>query len=182
MKEIFFQSHPDVTIGGNVFRNTPVILQFEQTPLLEVVKFEPAGYSARFPIYHSDGTRLAVVAGNQIHLTKDGEKSNIKRRCEPDLTVCELGGKPILELRRKGAAALHGWAELYAPDGVLIKATDSEVSGLLRSGEAMVFGGMVLRDSFFDGCRIGIHFSKNGCGVGLGGSVMIGHMRIGHIP
>lgn len=44
-----------------MFRNVPVILQFEDVPLLEVVEFESAGYSVQFAVYHSDGTKLAKV-------------------------------------------------------------------------------------------------------------------------
>ncbi|MGO9108717.1 MAG: hypothetical protein ACLP9L_05745 [Thermoguttaceae bacterium] len=162
--EIFFQSHPDVIIGGNTFRNVKTILQFENIPLLEVGRFEPAGYSERFPVFNMDGVKVAVVVGRQIHLTEEGSKARIVRRCEPNLSVCELEGKPILELRRNGPTALRGWAELYAPEGLLIRALDSGVAALLSGGNALQIGGMVFMDSFFDGCPIGIHIGKSGHG------------------
>ena len=60
---LVFQSHPDVVIGSNTFRNVPVILQYENTPLLEVGKFEPAGYTARFCVFDDAGNKIAVVEG-----------------------------------------------------------------------------------------------------------------------
>ena len=163
MTEITFQSHPDVMIAGNTFRNVPTILQFEDTPMLEVGQFEPAGYGVRFPVYDADGRKLAVVSGNQIHLTEDGRNSNIVRKCDPNLTVCEVDGKPILELRREGAAALRGWAELYAPEGVLIKAHHTGVTGLLRDGgKALVAGGMVIQGCEFSNIKVGIHLHRPG--------------------
>lgn len=45
-KTITFQSHPDVIIGSNIFRNGSTMLQYDDAPLLEVGKFEPAGYEA----------------------------------------------------------------------------------------------------------------------------------------
>jgi len=174
---LFFQSHPDVIIGGNTFRNVPTILQVEDTPLLEVDEFANAGYGLRFPVYNRDGVKVAVIAGNQIHLTEEGRKSNIKPRFEPNLTVCEVNGRSILELRRKDAAALHGWAELYAPGGVLIRAHDSGVSGLLRDGNALAMGDRVMMGAVFDGCKIGIHAHKTGIGLGVGGgSIYIGYL------
>jgi len=38
--EIIYQSHPDVTVATNKFVGIPTIIQFENTPLLEVGKYE----------------------------------------------------------------------------------------------------------------------------------------------
>ena len=166
--EITFQSHPEVSLGGNTFLNTPTILQFEDIPLLEVGQYENAGYTTRFPVYHNDGNKIAVVVGSRIHLTAEGKNANIKPRFQPDLTVFELEGKPILELRRKGAAAFSGWAELYAPEGILIRAFDSSISGLLRGGDALQLGGMTLMGNTFAGCRIGVHITHDHISIGVG--------------
>src|SRR4030043_309917 len=52
---IFFQS-PQVTMATNTFINTPVILQYEDIRLVEVLKVEKAGFTTQIPIYHPDGT------------------------------------------------------------------------------------------------------------------------------
>jgi hypothetical protein len=156
--EIIYQSHPVVTIASNNFVNVPTIIQFKKTPLLQVGKFEPAGYTTRFTVYHNDGTRLAVVNGCRIHPTDDKMKAKINVRQHPELSIFELEGKPILELRRNGPAGLKGWAELWAPEGILIKAADSGVSGLLRTGaNAMIVGNQMFAGCSFEGCPVGIH-------------------------
>src|SRR5215203_476716 len=106
--EVFFQTHPAIEIATSIFIGTPVVLQFEDTPLLEVVRFIDAGFTTRFPIYHGDGTKIAVVVGSRIFVTEEGKAAKITRREESHLSVCELEGKPIIELRRTKAAALKG--------------------------------------------------------------------------
>ncbi|MCH8830267.1 MAG: hypothetical protein IID45_11885, partial [Planctomycetes bacterium] len=86
--EIIFQEHPEVHIGGCVFRNVPVIIQHKDTPLLEVGKYEPAGFTTRFPVYHSDGTKIAVVKGARIFLTEEGKRASVTLRNPADMTVC----------------------------------------------------------------------------------------------
>lgn len=166
--DLVFQSHPDVIIGSNTFRNVPTILQYADTPLIEVGKFEPAGYTTKFAVYHNDGTRVAIVKGSQIHLTPEGEKSSVRLRHEPNLTVCEFEGKPIYELRRDGAAALKGWAELYAPEGVLIKANSAETSAMLRTGDPLAIDGMTLKNCEFINTAIGILVTREEIRLGVG--------------
>ena len=179
-KTITFQSHPDVLIGSNTFRNVPTILQYEETPLLEVGKFEPAGYTTRFAVFDNSGIKIAVVEGSNITITPEGAKARVTCRHEPDLTVCELEGKPILELRRHGPQALKGSAELYAPHGVLIKANASEAAAILRSGQRLVPGLQHLSNSTFADGGIAFHVRRDGIAIGVGcRSIHIGEMRIG---
>ena len=103
--DVIFQHHPVVAICGNRFY-CPTIIQWEDTPLMEVGKFEPAGYTTKFAIYNSDGAQIAVVKGCQVYPTKAGKDAAIKPRYEPNLTVCEVDGKTIFELRRTGPTAL----------------------------------------------------------------------------
>lgn len=176
--DVIFQSHPDIMLGSNMFKNCPTILQYESEPLLEVGKFEDAGYTTRFSVYHSDGTKIAVVKGARIFPTEEGKRAKLELRHEPLLTVCELEGQPILELRRRDAAALKGWARLYAPEGVLIKADDAQSIAQLRNGKSLLLlGGLVMSDSVIDGCQIGIHVTSTGMAIGVGGgSVFIGRL------
>jgi hypothetical protein len=177
--EITFNEHPDVIIGTNTFRNVPTILQFEGTPLIEVEKSEPAGYRIKYAVYNRDGIQIAVVKGAQMYRTAEGAAANIKLRHEPNLTACELDDKTILELHRHGASALKGWAELYAPEGVLVKANDAGASAMLRNGDFLPLpGGGYLRNSVFDGCKIGILATRQSLTVGVQcKSTFIGQMR-----
>jgi hypothetical protein len=135
------------------------------------VQAEQAGYTTRFGIFHNDGTKLAVVKGARIFPTQEGKKAKIEMRYLQNMTICEVEGRPILELRRDKAAALKGWAELYAPEGVLIKANDSGIAGLLRSGDSLPVlnvGPVALRNLLFDGFEIAIYVTHTNIGLGHG--------------
>jgi hypothetical protein len=74
MDKLTFTRSPAVTIATNTFVNVPTILQYEDTPLIQVVKVQPAGFTMQIPIYHPDGTYLAKVVGSRPFMTRDGEK------------------------------------------------------------------------------------------------------------
>ena len=159
-QDIVFQEQPAVTIGGNHFL-CPTVIQWEDTPLLEVGKFETAGFTTKFAVYNSSGDALATVKGCQVYRTEAGKQSGIEMRHEPNLTACEVNGKTIFELRRTGAAALKGAAELYSPNGVFLKATDPELYGLLGTGGKLTAGPFTFVGTTFK-APIGILFHSGG--------------------
>lgn len=142
--------------------------------MLEVGKFASAGYTYRFPVYDSGGTKIAVVDGARIHLTGDGEKAKITPRHEQNLTAYELEGKTILELRRMNAAALRGWAELYTPEGILVIARDAQTAAIARDGRPFGVAGITISGQTVNGAPIGILVRRQGesisVGVGVSGS------------
>ena len=75
-----------------------MILQYEDTPLLEVVREQAAGYTTQFSIYHHDGTYLAKLKGSQLYATEAGKKAGLVLRHPPLKTICELNGSPIIVL------------------------------------------------------------------------------------
>lgn len=160
--DLIFQDHPELRIGTLTFRGVPTIIQFDDTPLMEVRKYESAGYTTHFHIFHGDGTDLAVVKGSRLFPTEAGKKAGLQLRNEPNLTVCELAGTPLFELRRDGAAALNGWAELYTPTGLLVKASES-VSSFIKQQDGWIHvGNLSVKNATFIGCNIGIHILKDG--------------------
>jgi hypothetical protein len=167
--DLIFKTAPVVILAGNRFVNVPVILQYESTPLVEVVSSVSAGYEAQFSIYHEDGTYLAKVVGSRLLETPEGRKAGVTLRHPDKMTVCELNGRPIVEIARSEAAALKTQAELFCPDGHLIKSTDRDLTHLLMKGRSdapLNIGGLYISGSSFEGCRIGIHVTKNGIGIG----------------
>lgn len=160
--DIIFKEHPDVWLGSSLFRKIPTIIQYKDIPMLEVGQFVDAGYTTKFPVYHNDGTHIATVKGSQVYLTEAGKRARVTQRYEPGLTVCELDGQTILELRRDGPAALKGWAELYAPEGVLIKSSGPMLSELVGGDGHLTIGGQIFMDVHFEGHPIGIHCLGNG--------------------
>lgn len=131
---LLFSDSPTVRISGMDF-NCQVLLQYFDTPMLEVVQevttLNLSRYTTKLPIYHNDGTKLAVAKGSQLYRTADGEKAGVEMRHPPGMTVCEMNGRPIFEMRRTGSAAVSMTAELYTNDGVFLKWSDASVSEML---------------------------------------------------
>jgi len=158
---VFFES-PEVEFAGNFFVNVPVILEYDDTPLIEVVQEEAAGYTTQFQIFNKDGVYIAKVKGSQIYLTEDGSKSNLALRHPQDMTVCELDGQTIFEVHRKDAAALKTQAELFTPDGRFLKSNENGVpSSLISSdGSVLMVGDNIYAGNRIINCRVGIHINS----------------------
>lgn len=165
---VFFES-PEITIATNTFINVPTILQYEDTPLIEVVKTADAGFTTQIPIYHPDGTYLAKVVGSRIFTTEDGKKTGLTLKYPKNKTICELDGKTIFEIHRHAAAALQLSAELYTPDGAFLKCSpDLPPSLLVKNSEIpLKISGLTMTGTVFKNLRIGIWIKKDGT-IGLG--------------
>jgi hypothetical protein len=169
MDKLTFTEHPAVVLATNTFVNVPIVLQYENTPLIQIVQQETAGYTIQIPIYHSDGTYLAKVIGSRIFPTADGKKAGITLEHPDRMTVCKQDGRTLFEIRRSEAAALQTQAELYAPDGYFIKCADSPVPQLIdTSGNALRIGGITMSGNTFQGCRIGIWVKRGSLSLGCG--------------
>ena len=79
----------------------------------------------RLPIFHSDGTYLAKIGGNRSYPTDAGRKANIEIRDTPDKFSCSLENNVIFELSHGVGSAFKADAELYTPDGFLVKCSDT---------------------------------------------------------
>ena len=163
MDKLIFSESPAVEIATNIFINVPIILQYEDTPLIQVVKTEKAGYTTEIPIYHPDGTYLAKAVGSRLFTTPDGEKAGLSLEYPHKMTVCKLGDRVLFEIIRQEAAAVKTRAELYAPDGAFVKVTDSpqlELFGV--SGDALRVRGATMIGNTFAGVRSGVWIHKDG--------------------
>jgi len=129
-----------VELATNTFIDVPVILQYDNTPIISTSKVEEAGYTVEFGIYHSDGTYLAKVVGPRLFATEDGKKAGVVMRHLPGVTACELAGKTLFEIRRTEAAALKTQAELYTPDGTFIRANDNGILPHLMGQQSLKIG------------------------------------------
>jgi hypothetical protein len=76
---LIFHELPTVEFATNYFHKVPVILQYDDQPLIEVVQHQQAGFTTQFSIYDKDGIYLAKVVGSNLHATKDGKKAGLSR-------------------------------------------------------------------------------------------------------
>jgi len=161
--KLIFQSSPSITVATNTFINVPVILKYEDTPLMEVIKEQGIGFTTQIPIYHSDGTYLAKVKGNRIFPTEAGKKANINIRDEQGKFICSLENKVMFELTHGIGDSFKANAELYTPDGYFVKCSDSPKPEFFdTSGSGIQVEGIFMRGSIFSNLSIGIWIRKNG--------------------
>lgn len=167
---LFFSSTPKVIVATNIFINVPVVLKYEDTPLIEIILEQGLGFTTQIPIFHSDGTYLAKVKGNRVFPTEDGKKANITIRDTEGKYICSLGNRVMFELTHGVGDEFKAAAELYAPDGYFIKCSDAPKPELLDiSGNAIQAGGVTMMGNIFQNVSIGIWLRKDGsCAMGCG--------------
>jgi hypothetical protein len=162
---LIFNETPQVEFGTNTFIDVPVILQYEDEPLIEVFQRVEAGYSTRFRVFNNSGDLLAAVEGPQLYPTEAGRRAGIELRHEHLRTLCTLDGKELFDIVRVGAAGLKTAAELYAPDGRFIVAREGVE--VLDSPGGLRVGGATLLRNVFQGISIGVLVRSDGS-VGIG--------------
>ena len=168
--ELVFQSSPKIVVATNTFINVPIILKYEDTPLIEVIKEQNIGFTTQIPIYHSDGTYLAKVTGNRVYPTEAGKKANIEIRDTPGKFICSLENKVMFELSHGVGDTFKAQAELFAPDGYFVKCSDNPKPELFDlTGNAIKVGGVTMVGNVFQNLSIGVWLRKDGsCAIGVG--------------
>lgn len=153
---LVFSPTAAVQFAGNTFIDVPTLLQFDETPIVEVVKTADLESTTAFSIYSSDGVYLAKAVGSRLFRTSDGKKAGVTMRYTPNLNSAQINGKTIFEVRREGPAALAIQAELYAPTGVFVRTSrDIPFTATKRGlelGRVLVFGNLFKNVPV--GCRI----------------------------
>lgn len=131
-------------------------------------RVEPIRFTTEIPVYHADGTYLAKVRGNRIYPTEDGKKAGVEIRQFSDSWVCEINKRTAFEIHHQPGEAFRAQAELYTPEGYLVKTSDAPMPELVDAqGNALKVGGMTMVGNTFSGCRIGIWVRSDGS-VSLG--------------
>jgi len=164
--KLYYQSSPSITVATNTFINVPVVLKYEDTPLIELIREQGIGFTTQIPIYHSDGTYLAKVKGNRIYPTEAGKKANIEIRNTPGKFICSLENKVMFELSHRVGEAFKANAELYTPDGYFVKWSDEPILELFDN--AIKVGGITMSGNIFRNLSVGIWLRKDGsCAIGV---------------
>lgn len=159
MDKLFYQNSPNVIIATNQFIDVPIIIQYENLPIFEIIKEEKLGFTSRIPIFHPDGTKLAKIIETRVYPTKDGIKSRIKIIKEAMLWSCSLDGKTLFEIRQDKNSFRFS-AELYTNDGYFLKCNDSLPMEIKKG--SLTIGGITFSNNKIIGSRIGIRCMKDG--------------------
>ena len=163
MNKLVYQTSPRVTFASNVFIDVPVVLQFDETPLISIVREEELGYTTEIPVYHSDGTYLAKVRGTRIFPTDAGKKAGLELRYPKHMTVCELAGRTVFEIFHEPGDAFRTHAELHTPSGYFVKSHDGPLPDLISAtGDALRVGGVHMSGNLVSGFRIGVWLKSDG--------------------
>ena len=88
VNDLTFHQGTAIELAGNTFINVPVLIQYENDPLFEVVHEVDASWTTQFRIYNKDGIYLAKAKGTQLYPTDQGTKAGLKMRYESHLTAC----------------------------------------------------------------------------------------------
>ena len=161
MAELIYHSNPAVTFASNTFINVPTILQFDDTPLVSIVQEVGLGLTTEIPIYHSDGTYLAKVRGTRVYSTDDGKLAGVEIRQMATTWVCTVSGRTAFEIHHQSGDAFRTSAELYTPNGYLVKVTDAPQL-YDASGQALHVGGARMVGNVFENVRIGVWLRSDG--------------------
>lgn len=163
MAQLIFSSSPAITFAGNTFINVPIILQFDETPLVSVVHEVSLGYTTEIPIYDADGTYLAKVRGTRVYATNEGQAAGVVIRQLPNLWVCTVSDRTVFEIHQQPGDAFRLQAELYTHSGHLIRVDNSPVPQLYdATGQALRVGGVTLIGNVFQDLRIGVLIGSDG--------------------
>jgi hypothetical protein len=170
MPDLIYHSSPAVTFATNTFINVPTILQFDDTPLVSVIKQQSLGYTTEIPIYHPDGTYLAKVRGTRVYPTDSGKTAGVKIEQRSLLWVCSIGGRTAFEIKQQPGDAFRVSAELYTPTGHFVRVNETPQPRVFNaSGGALQVGGVVMMGNVFSNVRIGVWIRSNGeLAIGVG--------------
>jgi hypothetical protein len=169
MEALTYQSSPIVTFATNKFINVPVILQYENIPLISVVREAELGFTSEFKIFHPDGTDMARVRGTRVFPTEAGKAAGLRLRQLKDGAVFEMAGKTVFEIFNDKGDAFRTHAELYTPDGCFVRSAEGVPLNMGHPDHSLKINGLTLQNNTFVGSAIGILLKKDGslgCGVG----------------
>lgn len=172
--KLIFSRNTAVSLAGNLFIDVPVILQYDDTPMIECVSLvalrNPDNERAiSIPIYHSDGTYLGKYKDSRFHPTEEGENAGVSVRYPQSMAVCEMNGETLFEIKRISAAAINIVSEIYTPDGHFIKCNHGTGALYGTKDNNLIIGSVTMSRCQFMSCYIGIHMKSDGSvGIGCG--------------
>ena len=161
MEKLIYSQHPEVTIATNKFINVPTILQYEETPLIQIVK-DKNTYGLEIPIYDLSGNYLAKVKGARIFPINKIDSENLSVLHKKDKWICTHGKREIFEITYQGSAAISLKANLYTPDGAFISSDPEQLPKLFFNDHEITLKGNKFQNCTFNNVKVGFLLKKDG--------------------
>jgi hypothetical protein len=163
MKRHYYPNPPAVNLSSNTFVKVPIVLQYDQTPLISILRDPALGYTTEVSVYHEDGTHLGQVVGTSVLSSAAGVQCGLKILVLPQVTVCRSANRIVFEIHHEKGDAFRAAAELHTPSGYLVRCADQAAVQLVnRAGTAVPLGGHKVRNCVFRGSKIGLLLHANG--------------------
>lgn len=142
--------HFKVIIGGNTYIDCPVIIDYKRQSLFELRRSDTDGYlGINFDLCGSDGKHVGTVR-NAVFVPPVPEGYSVGPGADHYILTEDATGRVICDIRLRqeaqGDAEIEVAAEMYMPDGFLLKFTPKQTN----------LGGSILRGNIFRNCGAAI--------------------------
>ena len=160
---IQFDSPPEIVLATNTFINIPVVLKYDETPLIEMIHTQDFGFTTRVHIYHSDGSPIGNVTGKRLFLVNEEKQVAIDIKETTDKLTCRLLNKVVFQIASSKEASLNMMCELYIPGGYMVKCSGWSKPQLFDpNGDIIPVGGVLVNGCIFRNSPVGIWLKQNG--------------------
>jgi hypothetical protein len=145
--------HFKVIIGGNTYIDSPTIIDYKGQTVFELRRSDTDGFlGINFDVYAQDGSKIATVRNGQF-VAPQPSGYVIEGSHDHYLLIEKATGRRIcdIKLREKARddAELDVAAEMYMPDGKLIKFSPTETN----------LGRIIMKGNTFQACGAAIKIS-----------------------
>jgi hypothetical protein len=142
--------HFKVIIGGNMYIDCPVIIDYKGQSLFELRRSNTDGYlGINFDLYGSEGKRVGTVR-NAVFVPPVPEGYSVQHGADHYILTEDVTGRIICDIRLRhkaqSDAEIEIAAEMYMPDRFLLRFTPKQTN----------LGGLTLRGNTFRNCGAAI--------------------------
>ncbi|MDG2071240.1 MAG: hypothetical protein P8J55_05810 [Pseudomonadales bacterium] len=162
MLPLTFKKPPQVQLGSNIYVKCPVVLQFNDTPLIELSGYKTQQIRLKTHLYDQRGNYLGHLLGGDLVKTKQGEQRDLELKNTEDKISCSLDGQVLVEIIQDKKPWLRITAELYTPCGHYLQYLDSTPTLRSPEGKTFVFNDQFMNGNMFGSCGIGVWVQSDG--------------------
>ena len=146
MSKWMVPEHFEVKIGGNTYIDCPVIIDYKGQPLFQLRRSDVDGYlGIDFDLFGGDGKRVGTVRNAQF-VSPVPQGYSVRRGADHYTLTEDATGRVVCDIKLRqeaqGSAEIEVAAEMYMPDGSLLRFTPEQTN----------LGGTTLRGNTFRNC------------------------------